>query len=546
MQREVKIGLAMVVAGLAVFAAVRFGSGPAAKTGLDLALANLPPGWAATHGAVSYNALSGDARVDNLVITQNDMIVFSAASVLASGITGVTPTAPPKRIGHLIVKDASGLYVKHIGRIEIDGLEVENIRKLFDPAFYPGGKPASDAMLPVVAGFDGADIGVHIDLAGMPVRPGLPPMKAVDVHVGQWHGGTVAARQFPGPPVAGSLQDWAFLATAARDVAYGPVTAKDVSEIIPNVGRLRIGAESVGNVKDGRIARLEATDITFDMDVTGKPLHGRMGLENAAVQDIDLNKMLDQLPAFMANPQANGGKFNAGLHVGGYDVSGATIDFAKAPLLTLASFNSKIGVAADGVQSSSGTMRGLKIVTTGRDVAERTAIALQRFGMADFNIDADFAGTDNPLSGHTKATKADFTLHGLGALRMTWDIGNVQNAGAATPMEQLAALRSIKLYSASIQWDDASFTDRIFHMLSAQTGKTETQLRSQLSVPVATLGFMMSEQPDAAAQVNAFLEGRHRLVVTLAPPHPPVSMADVAAAGATEKAPLLGVMIKGD
>jgi hypothetical protein len=61
-----------------------------------------------------------------------------------------------------------------------------------------------------------------------------------------------------------------------------------------------------------------------------------------------------------------------------------------------------------------------------------------------------------------------------------------------------------------------------------------------------SLGFLMPEQPDAGAQVNAFLDGKHRLIVTIAPPHAPISLGDVASAPPAEKAAILGITIKGD
>ncbi|MEJ0048701.1 MAG: hypothetical protein WDN04_23265 [Rhodospirillales bacterium] len=55
---------------------------------------------------------------------------------------------------------------------------------------------------------------------------------------------------------------------------------------------------------------------------------------------------------------------------------------------------------------------------------------------------------------------------------------------------------------------------------------------------------MLPDQPDAADQVNAFLDGRHSLDISLAPPAP-VRLGDLAAVPVPEKAHVLGVKIKG-
>jgi hypothetical protein len=267
-------------------------------------------------------------------------------------------------------------------------------------------------------------------------------------------------------------------------------------------------------------------------------------LSRFALRDVDLRRWFEQLPAVMTDPQHK--TLGAGLTVGGFDMSGGSLDTFNGPLITLASFSGASQYPADGVQIGTATMRGLKIVTTGRTIPQKSALALQRFGMADFNIDLDEAGSYSPASGRLKLGQFDITFHGLGALRLAADVDGLRGSDAPPAEKGMAMLRQLQLYSATLRWDDASLTDRIFHLIAAQSGKPEAALRAQLSVPVASLGFMMPEQPDVGAQVNAFLDGRHRLIITLAPPHPPVSFADVAAAGAAEKAALLGVTVKGD
>jgi hypothetical protein len=55
---------------------------------------------------------------------------------------------------------------------------------------------------------------------------------------------------------------------------------------------------------------------------------------------------------------------------------------------------------------------------------------------------------------------------------------------------------------------------------------------------------MLPDQPDAADQINAFLDGRHSLEIILAPPTP-VRIGDLESVPVPEKAHVLGVKIKG-
>lgn len=553
MQRDVKIGLGVVVVGLAVFAALRFGGGPAAKSGLDLALANLPPGWSATHGAVTYDALSGNAQVRDLVVTHDDQIVFSAAAVLASGISGITPTSPPKRIGHITIKDAAGTaMLRHVGRLELDGVEVENFRKIFDPASYPDGKPVSDAKLKLIEQIDSTDVALHVDFPKQDTKPGVPPLRSADIRVAEWHMADLNGRQLPMPPQPPqSDQYWNFVAALLKDVGYGSQVAKGITQTMPGAGELRIGSEEVTGVQDGRIHSAQVQDTSFDNTAAAAAAPDKLGpfhftLDRVTLSGLDLGKVIDALPDIMARSSEKHPNLTGGLHMEVFEAGGLRFETRHFPVVTIASFSGITQYQADGAQTGTGSIHGLKIAYSGREISPQVGLALQRFGMSDFNMDFDEASSLSPKDDRLKITQADWTFHGLGALRMTADIAGFNTAAGAGPADQLTVLRSLRLYGASIRWDDASLTDRLFHLISLEQGKSVEALRAQLSIPLMSLGFLMPEQPDAGAQVNAFLDGKHRLIVTLAPPHAPVSLGDVAAASPAEKAAILGITIKGD
>lgn len=539
MNLATKVGLGVVALAVVGVVAVRLGGSKAAKTGLDSALANLPPGWAATHGAVTYDAVGGQAQVDDLVLTRDGKPFLTAGSVLASGIEGVSANAPPTRIGKIVAKDVSGDTYRHIGHLELDGLEVANLRTVLDPAAYPNGKPASSEKLKLLNGIDGSDVLVHVDLPPQPADAKGPKLSSVDIHIGHFHNDGVSARQFATPPEADSLKNYAFLADAARAISEDGGSVKEITETLPGLGTISIASANGTDLRDGKIGGLEERDLQFTAD--GKPNRFSVGLVSA--KDIDLNKVLDALPA-LATP-GNAGKLNAGLKVGQFDVSDVTADFAKAPLVTMASLEGQTHDNSDGTQDGTLTMHALKITTTGRETKPQVKLALDRFGMADFVIDLDEAGTYVPAEGHVKLTKADFLFHDLGTLHLALDASGLQNLSGTASTDQAEALRAIKLIGATVQWNDNSLTNRIFKVISAQSGKSVDDLHATLALPIASLGMFLPDQPDAPAQVSAFLADPKQLTITLAPPAP-VSLMDVAKASAQEKASLLGVSVKGN
>lgn len=555
MNRPIVIGLgAVTLIAVGVFAALRFGAGPAARTGLDAALENLPPGWEATHGAVTYDALSGNAAVNNLVLTQNGTMVFTCASIAANGIAGMTASSPPAHIDSFTLTDCSGPHIRHLSKLVLSGANIENLRKLFDKRAYPGGKPESDAMLPIASGLDGKDIDVHIDI---PPRAGNTApqtrISAVDLHIGGLHYGAVSLRQFAAVPEFGRTmtdqEKWQFISALALGLSVGPTQVTDITETIPHIGVIRIASVSTKAYSGGKSAGEDVDGISADLDIAAKtPLRGTMALHHLELRDIDSSKLLAALPVIMASPAhpALQGSYT----IGSYAVDGVSFDFARQPLYTLASLSGSQVSDANATLNTTLTMRGFKITTTGRDISPAMHAGLQLFGMEDFNTDMDIAGSFNRAAGRLIAQRADITLHGLGALRMAWDVGGITpppaDAGPGHAAERAQWFSQMQIYSATLRWDDASLTDRLFHLAAVSKHQSEQALRDQLAIPVASLALLMPEQPDAPAQINAFLQGHHHVQIDIRPPHAPVSIAQVTAAGAAEKAPLLGVTVKGD
>jgi hypothetical protein len=348
----------------------------------------------------------------------------------------------------------------------------------------------------------------------------------------------MSTRQFAKPPASGSLQDWAFLADAARAFSKETTTVKGITEALPGIGTVSIGSAVMGGYRDGRIARLDEREIVFTAE--GKPNTFSVGTIGA--KDVDLNKIIDSLPE-LGKPGGQA-KINANLKIGEFDIDDLSANFEHAPLITMTSLTGATLYDADGTQSGTVTMRTLKFVTTGRPLKPQAKLALERFGMADFTIDLDEAGTYAPADGHMKLGKADWKFYDLGTLHVALDADGLQNI-SSPGSDQAEAMKAIRLRSATVQWTDNSLVNRVFKVASLQTGKSVDDLHTALALPIASVGIFLPNQPDAPAQLSAFLADPKQLIVTLAPPEP-VRLLDVAHASAQEKAALLGVSIKGD
>jgi hypothetical protein len=178
-------------------------------------------------------------------------------------------------------------------------------------------------------------------------------------------------------------------------------------------------------------------------------------------------------------------------------------------------------------------------------VAPAVQVALQNFGMMDFSLDVDSDGSFDRGTGHLVAKQEDFKFKGLGTLHVTGEIDGLKLDAQPTRQDPAAAFADARLLHGELTWDDASLVARVFKLAELRTGQTEAALRATLALPLASAVAFFPDQPDVADQINAFLDGRHSLTVTLSPPTP-VRLVDVTAAAPAEKAHLLGIRIKGN
>jgi hypothetical protein len=537
MDRRVVIGGGIIVAALAVVG-IRSVMNTGAKTGLDAMLSHLPPGITVTHGDVTFNGLTGAAHIRDLGVARDGVPVFAAGDVAITGIGAADASGTPERIGEIVMHDVTGGGTTRIARIELTGLALANLRQVVDPAFYPGGKPAWTDKRPILE--HGIANGIQLAQAGVADAKGQ--MTDVKVTVGTAGLDGLRVSQLPTPPTLDGDPAVA-LAALETHLAYDSNMARDTDFTVAGASPVHghFGLIKAGAFNEGRDSDIAMAD--FSMSIA-KPA-GTVSVASVELHGFDMSKMLAMMPELAAAPRAPHPELFNGISLARGELSGMRIDFPVGPLVTMDTMAgvSAAGGAAD--KTSTFSIHGFTVQTSGRPLSASARQSLADFGMADFTTDLDEAGSYDKLAGTVTLKRCDIAVHDVGALHIAAVVMGLPPGSASTQQEVQARLAQARLASASFIWNDVSLVTRLLKMAAAKQGVTPEQVRAGLALPLASLPMMMPEQPDAAEQVNAFLDGRHMLKVTLTPPSP-VGIAELKAAPPQEKAALLGVRITGN
>jgi hypothetical protein len=531
MDRRVIIGGGIVVVAVAALG-VRMAVNSGAKSGLDDALTHLPPGFAATHGAVTYNALTGQAQVRDLVVTKDGARLFTAGDLAVSGIGDRDASGTPKRIGEIVIHDASAGPYQHIQRIDLTGVELATLREIIDAAAYPGGKPAWTDKRPVLAhmeahGIDGSQTtttrGITVDTK---FATALITLDGVRMS------------QLPAPPDLHSDAPGQ-IALAELAMAVDASTVKDITFSVDGAAAAHghIAHITNGKADGGHVGEFSGEDIGI---TTAKPA-GTIAIAGFSGHGLDVSKLLAAVPLLVADPDKPHPELLSGMHIDTAELHGAKFDYPDGPLVTLDS----VSGGSPNPGSSVFSVRALTVQTTGRPIKPEVRAALESFGMQDFTTDVTEVGGYDAASQTVVLKRCDIDMHNLGTLHLTFTITGVAPAPVSTAQDIQAAMLAARLAAASVKWDDASLTDRLLKMAAAKQGVTPAQIRAGMAIPLASLPMLMPDQPDAAQQVNAFLDGKHSLTISAAPAVP-VGLAQWNSTPPTAKAALLGLKVAGN
>jgi hypothetical protein len=499
MQQRVVLGavaLVVVVAGAIVLRnAGRHEAGKVADQGVQALLENLPPGYAIQHGAVDYNPLTGTATIHDVRIAREGRVSWAADTVTLSSA------------------------------------DAQALRDVFDPAAYPNGKPAWTGRRLLLS--DAAANGVHASVYG--------PDK-LEYTIGSVTLHRLSGRPFLLPPTPENRAKPEFGADAALALAADSVVETDtvLSGGGTSEAKVTIASIEASNYDGGKLGSFLIKTVALDAKgKRGDPIHGT--LESFSIKDSDATG------ALRAIQQNDTTKSPLSLTAyGSSDLYRLDLNFSGTTAVQLKDFHAEQGAPdSNGVRDGRAALHGLTVgLAAGAALPPNAEVAIAAFGMRSVTMDIDASGRGKP--GSVNEFTENVSLHDLGALHLKGAIeGYVAPRGNSSGPAAIMALMATKLDHATLSWDDASLTSRIFKVAAAQGHTTPELVRSQLAVPILALGVLVPDQPDVADQLTAFLDHQNHLTVELKP-QAPVMLGDVARAPATERAHLLGVHVTGN
>jgi hypothetical protein len=491
MMRRNLIGVLVVLVIAAAVLAFRIGGRHEVRATLDQMLATLPPGTTATHGATDYNPITDTLTIHDLVLNHDGRKFGSAGLVVAQSA------------------------------------HIEAIRAVFDPDAYPDGKPAWTDRRALLG---------HLDIQSLRIEPGQPDSPPLLIRHATLD--TVANR---------SAAD--FQADAARAVTFHLVTLEGIDLSRDGQGHFGVSSASLTDYDSGQLGdgRIEGVEISVPQG--SRPVS--FSLAKIAIGSVDLRSVVAALGASAGQDPAARGRAVAGAfsgaHGGRFDLDGMALKITPGPRIDLASFHSQSVLKADGAAVGSGALHGLSVAAEDSVMPPATRDMMQRFGADRVVLDEDGEGTSNPATRHFDLSRLDLALHDLCTLHLTASLDGIDREGLrATDIKvRGAAIMQIVIDHAALSFDDKSLVGRVIGVLAMQQNSTPEAVRAQAAMPLAALSMLLPDEPDAAAQITAFLDHPHNLRITLDPPTP-VSLAQVAAAPMQSRAHMLGLKITGD
>ena len=496
MQRGVLLatGAAVLIVGgvVGVRAFTHRQAGRVLDQNIDQLLAQAPPGTTVRHGAVDYNPLTGAATVHDLAVSQADGTTWTAATVTVSGADGAA------------------------------------LHDVFDPGAYPQGLPAWTDRRALVS--EASASNVHVSVPA-------PHAAAITIANARLRG--LSGHPFALAPTPENRAKPAFAAGAALALAFedATLTGIAVADPSPSASPAKLTLASLSTEGYGSGKARSVAIRTMQAEVVASPGKAplRFRLDGMQVSDADATSLLQAVLG-----QAAGGPAPR-LSYAAWDVTGAGMEVPQGPAVSMHDLHATME-AAGAAPHGKAVMTGLTLALGETPVPASAAPALAAFGMNAITTDVTATTQGRPPGPFT--VHEDLVMRELGTLHVDGTVEGytAPQAVSGDPTAALAALTAASLNHATLVWDDASLTDRALRVAAQQEHATPDQVRAQLAMPILALGVMVPDQPDAADQVTRFVNHPHRLTLTINPPQK-VSLGEVAAAPATERAHLLGLRV---
>jgi hypothetical protein len=309
-------------------------------------------------------------------------------------------------------------------------------------------------------------------------------------------------------------------------MAEKAVKAENFDASLDGIRHFTIASSEAIGLDSAHLASLRLSDLTADAANNG----GAFKLAAFTAREIDGTAALPILARVANDPQGAGRELTSAFRVGKLSLTDADLRPPHGPHIQLAAAEGAQTRSPNGKRSGTFSITSLAVTPDPASLRPPQALALQRFGMSSFVFDLDSASAYDPEGHRTTLSRFDIIARGLGTLHLTGSItGNAFDGSPRTTQAAMDALRHAVLEKAMLRWDDASLTSRTLALVAAGKGTTPDALRAQLAVPLMGLSMVLPDQPDAAAQINSFLEHPKSLTITLNPPKP-IALMDVGAA----------------
>jgi hypothetical protein len=496
--RRLLLGLGLAVVLVVGFLAFRHAGHKAAEGSFDAAIAQLPPGFTATHGSSAYDAVTGTLSVHDVVLAHDGRPLWSAA------------------------------------HLRIEGADQRALGDVLDPRRYPGGKPAWADRRRLLGHAEADDVTLLI--------AGEQP-----AHIKQVSLDGLEGRPFAMPPTRENQASQAFQADAARAFAFKLASLQGAAYAWQGKqpGQLTLGSASLTGYDGGQAEAGDMRDFAIRQEGGGKaarPVDAT--LASLSFKALDTTRALSLMQQDSHDKQAELGSIG----VAASDLEGLRISAAGGPLVSVASIRAS-GTNGAGAPYS-GTMKLHAMTVALRDMARQPGMApvVTVLGGDTLNMDVDLAGSWDKQAQRLTIDRYDFDVRDLGTLRLSGVFSGLPSAAdlspSMSPMAKALALAQGRIERARVSWEDRGLANRLLGLAAQRTGGTPETVRAQLALPLASLSVMMPDQPDAAAQIEAFLADPQTLTVS-AQPAQPVSLLDLGLANWTTRAHLLGLRVVG-
>jgi hypothetical protein len=461
------------------------------RTGLDQALATLPPGTTASYKTAHYSILSHEAVVTGMTV---------------HGEIAGNPPQPYDVTAATIAAEQPNL-----------GFADAWTHAMAAPATF-----GPDAPLPVAAAVTMTGLTVHSAVINLTedsvhvTNPHLYPWALLHQGMPSWKDLQAALTPHPGPPDTTGLRNILRAeAGVVMGVGYdgydsGPIK---VTEALPGIDIQYDISKVTGDGFDRGVMKGGSVEgITFRGSKVGV-----ISIDRATIGPIDIREPMTRL----VNGEALSAALLDGIKIGRFDYNGITAQLPGQNTTHIGSVSLGPVAFANGVPVV-GQLGWTDISVARAQISDpRAQQVFDRLGLQTMTMSFAFAYDWDVAQQRVSIHDTMLKINELGTLTVAADLTN------AIPGP--AGLARVSLAHARLQFDDASLVNRVLNAGAARAGIDPAAYRQQIVDMVRQQGNTQDVvSPALTAASNAagdFIASPHSLTIELSPPQPVPLMA---------------------